>query len=237
MPRTPAEILAELNALDGDDFDKAVSALINDSGNVVAKARARMVKAGKAEAAKQMPELEQKLADAEEERDRLRADLEAAQAKVPDIAAKEQQWKERLTAKEREWKAKLDEKDSALTKTRRDVHLGKFIRTLVEEHKVDPDYASEVLTSRYADRFRFAEDGTPDVFKPGEESGYDAPSVEQKIALLAADVKKTVKPQFIQTDVDSGGGRGSHGAGGGGKPNPESLVEAKRQSGRYSGIL
>lgn len=236
MP-TAAELIAQLNALEGDEALVFSTLFQNDQGAVIKSARSKVASGAKREGAAKLPEVQGKLEQALEKIAELELEKQELSSKAPDFAAKEQQWKDKLATKERELRQQLEAKDAALTKTRRDVELGKFTRHLVEEHGIDPDYANEVLAVKHADRFRFAEDGTPDVLKPGEDTAYDAETVDEKIKLAAADVAKTVKPVFVRTNVDTGGGRGPAGGGGNAGLTPDQIAQAKRQSGRYSGVL
>lgn len=209
---TAAELIAQLNALEGDEA-LAVSTLFqNDQGAVIKSARGRVAAGAKREGAAKLPEVQGKLEQALEKIAELELEKQELSSKAPDFAAKEQQWKDKLATKERELRQQLEAKDAALTTTRRDVLTEKFVERLVAEG-VNPKYARRVAAAEFADRFTFGTDGTPDVLKPGETSGYDAATVDEKVALLAADVRKTVDAEFIRTNVDTGGGRGAAGGG------------------------
>lgn len=235
MP-TPAEIVALINELPDDDRPQMITLLQNDLGDVIKTARGKIASGAKRDGASKVPQLERERDEALQKV----ADLELANqelsSKAPDLATKEREWKDKLAAKEREFAEKLTAKEQALTRTRRDVMKEKFVERLVEKG-VSPKYARRVAAEEHADRFTFGEDGTPDVLKPGEDSGYDAADVDQKIALLAADVVGTIDAEFIRTNVDSGGGRTNGGNGGGYDPVKAGREMAEAQKAKTSSNL
>lgn len=229
---TLPEILAALSALPAESHREAVAALQNDAGPVVKAFRSKVFAAGKAEGGKVPGEAAEALAKAQERVEELETQLAETQAKVPDAAKLEErlkgQWQRKVDA-EKAAREKAEQKlGTTLTRTFRS-QFGKALRDL----KVDPEYADEVLAGRYADRYRVLPDGAVQVLKPGEDSAYEAASEEEAVRLLAADVRQTVKPQWVLSTADGGAGI-TNGAGGGavqGKPLKQQEADKRAEIG------
>lgn len=229
MP-TAAELVAQLNALPAEEHAEALALLSNDSGAVVKAFRSKQFAAGKREGASVGTEAATKLADAEQRVADLETELADVKAKQPDAAAIEEraakQWQRKVDAE----KARADAATTALTGERTTTFREQFGKAL-RDLKIDGDYADEVLTARHADRHRVREDGTREVLRPGEDTAYEAADVRAAIALLAADVAKTVPPKFQMVGGEGGGGRGTGSYGAGASRTVEQIRDQKRAAG------
>ncbi|MEO7521507.1 MAG: hypothetical protein ABIW79_06785 [Gemmatimonas sp.] len=174
---------------------------------------------------------------------RLQGELDAAKAladetqrefdtfkdKTPDVAAIEATWKAKVKAAQDEAKAKLDEKDGVIVAKSRGALRTLLVNRLVDEHHVNRRWADKVVAAENETRLVAKPDGTSQVLQLGRDDEYDGESVEAKIALLAADLAKSVDAEYVTTNVQGGGGQ--RGALPGGSSRSErSLVEEKQQS-------
>ena len=226
MP-SAAELIAQLNELPEEERGALATLFANDGGPVVKALRSKAFAAGKTEgkaggtqAAAELEAARARVAELEEE-------LGAVKAATPDAAAIEDRVKKAMQRQVDAEKARADRATADLTGERVTAFRERFGKAL-RDNRVLPEYADEVLSAKYADRYRVAEDGRVLVLKPGEEGAYEADDVAGAIALLAADVAKTVKPLFLASNADSGAGltNGVPAAGGGGGYDPVAAGKA-----------
>lgn len=237
MP-TAAELIEQLNALEGDEATAAIKFLLNDQGTVIKQARGKIATAAKSEGSgkSKVPELERQLQEATDRVAELEGENEELKSKAPNLAQREQELKTKHENKVRELQGKIDDLNVKLKTKGREVHLEKFEKALVENHHVFPKYANRVARRDFEDRFDEDESGAPRILKPGETTPYEAESVDRAIELLAADAAKTIDPEFIRSAAGEGGGRRGT-PGGSVATTPEQTVQAKKKSGRYAGQL
>lgn len=239
---TAKETIAALNALTDDERTEAIRLLKNDQGDVVKTARDQIAGKAKKDGEKALETVRTQAADAESLDDILKIatavgvpseKVEAVRTAVPDRAKVEKdieaKFEKRLTKAADDLKAR----DGTILDLRRGSLKSKLVRELAEKHNVDPEYAEEVLASKFADRFAFAQDGTPDVLQPGATTAYDAENVDKKIELLATDIRKSVKPNYVRSNGDRGGGTGSGGGSGGSSYDP--VAEGKKMAEQQKG--
>jgi hypothetical protein len=187
-------------------------------------------------------ETQTKVSQLEAERDDLKEHLEQLtteytefKTRTPDAAAIET----RLNTK---WGAKLQAKDDEVKATRDTLRkalgggtMQKVVARLVTKYGVDDDYAREVLAQRHADRIAVGDDAKVGVLQLGETVEYDAATEDEKIDALAADIRKTVPPKFVNTNADTGAGiRG--GVGGAVVKTVEQIAQQKRNDPAFSGL-
>lgn len=216
----PTEIIAAINAhIDGDkqkakDFAKAMRA------NAPVAAQALM----NAGASVKERDLDGKFKTLETDRDEWKEKAEALEqefaefkTKTPDAAAIEarerQKWEPKVT-KERE---RAEQAATALRDERKKLAVSQFVTLLTTPDergaRVEPKWAQRVVAQEYADRFVVKEDGTLGVLQIGETTEYDGETLEQKVAALAKDARKTVDSGFVLTGADSGSGVRNGGGG------------------------
>jgi hypothetical protein len=172
--------------------------------------------------------------EANTERDEVKTSLEELKAKTPDVAAIEGKLKDQHAKKIKEKDDLIAEQGRTLKGALSRVQRERFVSQLSATHKVDADYAREVLATKYADRFQAADDGKVAVLQLGSTEAYDADSEDKAIELLAADVAKAVPARFVLTNADRGGGSGGGSGGGGAVVTQEKLVERQRLTGEYA---
>lgn len=234
---TAKEIIASLNALTDDERTEAIRLLKNDAGDVVKAARDQMAGKAKKDGEKALETLRAQAADADSLEDILtiatavgvpKEKIEAVRT-VPDKAKVEKDVEAKFEKRLKKAEDDVKARDATILDLRRGSLKSKLVRELAEKHNVDPEYAEEVLASKFADRFAFGQDGTPDVLQPGATTAYDAESVDKKIELLAADIRKNVKPNYVRSNGDSGGGTQSGGGSGGGS-GYDPVAEGKKMA-------
>lgn len=237
---TLAEIVAALNAEIGDDKAKAKEAarLLRSDSKSVAQL---LINVG---AGQKSGETQTKVSQLEQERDELRDKLEATEqeytefkTRTPDAAAIEARlntkWGAKVQAKEDEVKATRD----TLRKALGGGTMQKVVSRLVTKYGIDEDYAREVLAQRHADRIAVGDDARIGVLQLGEATEYDAATEDEKIDALAADIRKTVPPKFVNTNADSGSGVRNGAGGAVVAKTVEQLAADMRATGRYRGTL
>jgi len=174
--------------------------------------------------------LTRQLETTKQELEELQTAFDDFKAKTPDVAKVEQELTAKHTRKLQEKDAQLAAKDQtlkgALTRGARE----RLVTLLSTEHKVDPEYAREVMASKYADRFVVGDDGRISVLQPGSTDSYDADTDDAAVALLAAQVAKTAPAKFVNTNADRGAGSRSGQGGGSTQKTAEEVKETKRNS-------
>lgn len=233
----PSEIIAAINAHVGGDKAKAKEFAKDMRANAPAAAQALM----NAGASVKERDLDGRLRTLEKERDDALKELEDVttefsehKSKTPDVATMEARERAKWEPKVKERDEKLKQKDETLRNALKRVSLTKLEAEAVKIG-VDPDYAKEVLRTRYADRVTVADDGTIGVLQLGETAEYDAPSEDEKIAALAADIRKAVPSKFINTNADTGAGIRGGSGGAIGLKTVEQIRQEKRDTG-FSGF-
>lgn len=234
------EILAALKEHVGDDKEVARTAA-NALHTQLPSVAQSLIDKGSGHKAGEMKtkvtRLESELAEAKSRADEVQAELDELKAKTPDLAAKEkeleQRWKGKLDAANK----KLEEKDAKILDGWKRSARSAFVMELVALN-VDPDYASEVLAAKYADRFAFDGDGNRSVLQPGSTNPYAPAEGQDDVKLLAADVLKQVPARYILAGGEGGSGAsGNRGGGGsGGAASVKDIVEKKTARGDYAAV-
>ena len=236
-----SEILAAIGTFVGGDKAKAkevAEALRGDtSTKPVAQELINVGNAGKtAELQPRLKALEKERDEVVAARDALQVELDEVKAKTPDAKTIE----EKAKAKYEPQIAKLTkERDDAIggqKALRKQVAKEKFTSLLkrADEQgvKVEDDWADRVVASEFDDRFVERDDGSLDVLQVGETTAYDGKTLDEKIASLAADVRKKVNPKYLITSTDRGGGVGGGGTGGRGQGGEWSELRKKIEAER-----
>jgi hypothetical protein len=256
--RTVAEIIAEL--LEHTDQAAVTSALANESHNTIKNFRSSQFAAGKTEGGKPFKTFTDALKGANSLDTLLGVvatagftDEQAGAIKTatPDRTKLEGEIKMQYETKLNELRTKVTKLTGSLQTGAKDRAIGQFagflsasgtdLEALGKKFKglelggVLGDYAGEVLTARFKDRLVVDEEGNvTDVLKPGEATGYEGTSIEHKLALLAADVRKTVPATLILAKGDKGSGiRGGDGGQPGSGASLTTVQDKKLATGDY----
>jgi hypothetical protein len=260
MPRTADEILTELLAL--EDQAAVTTALHNSDAPTLKDFRSKQFAAGKKEGESTFKELKKRAAAAESLDDVLSLAttlgvpterVETVKATIPDRVALEKELGEKSERKVNELRKQLDKYKGLVQGSGKDKALSQLTKLLtasgqtLEQFRqkfprltlgdVNQEYADVVLSAKYGDRIVIDDDGNiTDVLKPGENSPYEGASLDEKLAFLAADVRKTVPTTFVVSAADRGAGvrGGATNGGQGSGPQLEPVVAAKAHSGDYS---
>lgn len=234
-----SELIASINSFVGGDKAKAkeVAKALRDNAKDVSQL---LINVG---AGQKSGEVGGKVTALEKERDEWKAKAEEVEqeftefkAKTPDVATVEARerakWEPKVKAKDEEVKATKE----TLRKALGGGTMQKVVAHLVAKLGVDDDYAREVLAARYADRIAVGDDGRIGVLQVGETSEYDAVTEDEKVAALAADIRKTVPPKFVNTNADSGAGVRGGSGGGTGLKTVEQIRKEKQQDSAFAGF-
>jgi hypothetical protein len=235
------EILAQLADAEDEagekmDENSVLKALANSANPFVKKFRSLQFSAGKKEGATSGKANSEELTRLQGEVERLEGELAEAKNAAPEAQKKLQKELDKAQAKTKELETKLGTTTQNLARKERLTGRQKLVKEL-RELGVNEEYAEEVLAQKYEDRLVVdpEELTLKDVLKPGEDSSYDGKSVDEKIKLLAKELRKGVKPLFIVSGSDRGAGivKGSTGGPGTGT-GVEKVVEQKAQTGEYA---
>lgn len=232
------EILVALGAFIGADKAKAQEAAkamrAHADVQIVAQELVTYgVGKGKKELEPEVTRLTAALTEMTAERDeavQAHADL---QAKTPDVAAQVAALTEKHKAKLKEKDDAIAAKDTTLKAALVDVRTEQAVARAIAEHRVDPEYAREVLKPKLARRMKPNDDGKVTILRFGSDDSYDADSDDKAIDALVADAAKAVPATFILTNADRGGGEGGGKNSGSVKKTTKELIEQKRASGEY----
>lgn len=228
-----SELIAQLNALDGDERAAALTLLANDGGGVVKEFRSKQFAAGKSEGGKSGKASAEELTTAKTRIEELEAELADVKAKAPDVAKLEEGLKAKHAKeleKERQRVAALATENRTLKVEGPRAKLAKELGGFVVEEWVDD------VAAKYADRISVDDDGARKILKPGETTEYEAASEDEKVKLLAGDIKKQLAPRYLRGQGESGGGVGGGNGGGGGGVDRKALKERALSSGIYGAL-
>lgn len=249
MARTLAEVLGELNEIYEADTKSVLEQLNNSSVTVIKEFRSKTFGAGKKEGkrggdedAAKLGELQTKLEEAEEALTKARSGQSTWESEKKDLEKKHE-------TKLKETKDQLASARATivnLTRNRTMDQVAGFLTRDSEELSkrfqnlqlgdVVPDYADTIVKQKFIGQIVVDETTgqLKDVLKLGEQTGYEADSEEQKLALLAADIRKTIPPTFIRSNAEGGAGiRDVGGSRQGSGPNVGTIVEKKAATGAY----
>jgi hypothetical protein len=216
MPAATRTIAQIIDELAGFPESEVAEALTNTDASPIKAFRSKLFAGAKREVKKEFKSVEDENAALKEQIEELNGKLESA----PDIKKVEEALKtkhqkeiDKLASENATLKVKIKDKGAAGALGDFTTFLSGNPEDFMEEFKglglggVNTDYTTLVLTAKYKDRIVLDDDGNIiDVLKPGEQSGYDAPTTRAKLALLAADVRKTVPATFIPSSVATGPG-------------------------------
>ena len=142
------------------------------------------------------------------------AKIKELQNKAPDAEELRNQYEERLQTLQREKNEAVEAVTSRITELHKTRFKAELKAALIVD-KIDPDYASHVLVSKYDGRIKAMEDGTIKVMSDDDLTPLQAPAGELA-SVFAKQIKATVDPKWITSTSDTGGGASSGKAGGGG---------------------
>jgi hypothetical protein len=231
MP-TAAELIAQLNALEGDEAAEAQRLFTNDQGPVIKAARGKIAGPAKREGGAQVAQLKQELTAAQDRIAELEGETEGLKSSQPDYAKREAELKEKYEKKVADAEARAKAKEDALRAKDREGVAAMVEAQLKEVHRLKSRAA---LWGRREIMDRIDVSGeAPRILKPGESTPYDAESLQDAVALAAADYAKGADPDDILTNVDHGGGRGSGGNGAQAGKTVKDIAATKQASGAYA---
>jgi chromosome segregation ATPase len=237
MPRALKDILTELRELVTGDYtiDNLAADVQDEQKGGWPQLYQLIFNAGHKKATAQGGEdvrgIERKLADANETIEAQKKAIKKLEEKVPDAAQLRQEYETRETNLRKELEAETNRwKDKATTGFRM-TRSQKLARELSnDENLLQPEYASDISESKYADRFTEDEKGEPIVLQLGQRIPYAAANEDEAIKLLAKDIKKVTPTWALRSNVARGSGyRGSEGPAGGGGGNNAPTDEARLQ--------
>lgn len=263
MPRAIQEILDEL--LGHEDQAGVATALTNSDHDTLKTFRSKQFASGKTEGEKTLKSLKSKAASAETLDDLIEIgstlgvseeNVGKIRSTVPDRVALENEVKGRFEGKLTEAKKKIEKLTTANVENARNREVARALsfmtatgttlealrkkykdRTGVNLGEVFPEYAETIAAAKIRDRIRVDEEGNiTDVYKLGEDTGYDAPTTEDKLVLLASDMKKQTPAIFVASKAEGGAGvRGaSSGGSSGSGPSADSVVATKKVDPAYA---
>jgi hypothetical protein len=166
--------------------------------------------------------LEGELAVTTEKLTATETELGEVKGKTPDAKTIEERERQKHEPRIAKLTKERDDAVSASKALRRQVARDKLAAQLRKAEKgVRIDDADDLIISalltQYEDRLIERDDGTADVLQIGEASAYDGKTFDEKVAALAADIRKKVPEKYLITGGDNGAGvGGDRGSGGGG---------------------
>lgn len=232
------ELLAQLGAIVGTDKDKAKEVATAMRNHAEASLIAQdLINFGAGKKKSDMDREVTRLTTAKEaveaELEALRTEFDEFKAKTPDVAAVEArlkgQYDRRLAEKDGVIDTQARNLKGALTARLRE----KLVNKLSTTHRVDPDYAGEVLAARFGDRFEAQDDGSVRVLQQTGEEEIDGDTEDARIATLAAQIAKDVPAKYVDAAADRGGGTRKPG-GATTSSSSDDVADAKRRSGVYA---
>jgi predicted RNase H-like nuclease (RuvC/YqgF family) len=246
MPRVLKDILTELRELVTGDYtiDNLAADVQDEQKGGWPQLYQLIFNAGHKKATAQGGEdvrgIERKLEDANNTIKKHEATIKKLEEKVPDAAQLRQEYETREANLRKELEADVNRwKDKATTGFRM-TRSQKLARELSnDENLLQPEYASDVSETKYADRFTEDEKGEPIVLQLGQRIPYAAANEDEAIKLLAKDIKKVTPAWALRSNVARGSGyRGSEGPAGGpasqrGEPQEEARLQ-KLKTGDYA---
>lgn len=184
----------------------------------------------KGEMGTEVTRLTRELETAQGERDEALEALETLKAKTPDVQQVEQRLAEKHTKAIKQKDDLIAEKDRTLKGALVRSVSEKLVSVLVTKHRVDPDYAREVLAKKYHDRFTAGDDGSVAILQLGGTEPYDVDGEDAQVDALATAVAKTVPPRYVLSAADSGSGLRGAGGGTQHRRTPDEVKDEKRRS-------
>lgn len=216
--QTAAEILAAINALPTEEHAKFATDFQNDQGSVVKAARSKAFAAGKAEGAKGGTQAAADLVKATERIEELEGKVTELTDNKPDVKAIEERVTAAMQKKLDAEKKRADTAETALRTERRKSVLAELKSALTAKQddgtQVDPEWANDVVESRWGNRLVEKDDGSISVLQLGSEQAFEPGEGETAVGLLAAAIRQTVPARYVLTDDDTGAGLNGGAAGG-----------------------
>lgn len=197
--KTAIQALKDIAAEDADEFATELKAANSKAHHAVFRAgfteaegrwkpRAEAAETAKTKAEQEKATAEQQLKDAQE--------------KAPDVAKVNEQWQAKWDKRESEHTAAIEAEKSG-RKAEREARKLSDLRA--ELNGLDPIYVDAVVKSK-ADRIRFKEDGTAELFEDGSDIPVQVPTGKTPYAVLAAEIKSKADPKWVLAGGDTGSG-------------------------------
>lgn len=203
------EILAALKAEVGDDAAKAktvanqIHAALPSVGQALINKGAGI---GKGEREGEVTQLKADLAVAKSELEEAQTELVELQKKTPDVAAMKQEHADKIRTLKAAHAVEIND-----GKAKRHAALKRADVAQLEKELIDvgvkPRMAKILAAKEYEDRFRYTDDDTREVLQLGATTAYTPADGQDAIKLLAADAKKTLDPDDLLTNAESGAGQ------------------------------
>jgi hypothetical protein len=194
------------------------------------------------EVKKDLAELQSTLRDLNEQLEAKDKELADVKSKQPDVAAIEEKASKKWTNQVKKLEADRDEAMARYHKSLVQIAIDKAVALLITPNeqgiRTDREYAELIAAEKLRGQIVPKDDGTIGVRQIGEESEYDAPSLDTKIAQLVKDFTPYIPATFQMSNADSGAGvrTGGGGAGTGGLQRFEQIVDKKRQDSAFAGL-
>ena len=180
-------------------------------------------------------ELREQLEDKDRELVKVKED-------TPDVAAIEEKANKRYAARIQKAEQERDEATSRFRSSLVQLGVDKAVAMLIAPNeqgiRADREYAELVAAQKLREHIVPKDDGTLAVKQIGEESEYDAPTLDAKIAQLVKDFRPYISATFQLTNADSGAGvrSGQGGTGTGGLKRFDQILEQKANDPSFAGI-
>ena len=185
------------------------------------------------EVKKDIADLQASVRDLTEQLEGKDRELAEVKSKQPDVAAIEDKASKRWQKRVNDLEAELDKSQSLYRKSTVQIGVDKAVAMLITPNeqgiRVDREYAELIAAEKLRPQIVPKEDGSIGVKQIGEESEYDAPTLDGKIAALVKDYRAYIPQTFQMSNADSGAGVRSNGGGGsaGGKKTLDQIIEQK----------
>jgi hypothetical protein len=193
----------------------------------------------KGEGQKEITELQGKIAELTEQLETKDRELK----EQPDIATIEEKAGKRWEKKVRDLEAQRDDAQGRYHKSLQQIAVDKAVALLITPNeqglRTDREYAELIAAEKLRGQIVPKDDGTIGVKQIGEESEYDAPTLDAKIVALVKDFRAYIPATFQMSNADSGAGVRSGPSGGGGSGGLkrfDEIIQKKRNDPTYAGI-
>lgn len=180
-------------------------------------------------------ELREQLDDKEREFTKFKED-------TPDVVAIEEKANKRHAARIAKAEQERDEATKRYHSSLVQIGIDKAVALLITPNeqgiRTDREYAELIAAERLRPHLVPKDDGTIGVKQIGEETEYDAPTLDGKIAALVKDFRAYIPPTFQMSNADSGAGvrNGTSGTATGTLKRFDQIVQQKANDPSFAGI-
>jgi hypothetical protein len=195
------------------------------------------------EVKKDLAELQSVVRELNEQIEAKDRELADVKSKQPDVAAIEDKASKRWTNQVKKLEQERDEATARYHKSLVQIGIDKAVAMLITPNdqgiRTDKEYAELIAAEKLRGQIVPKDDGTIGVKQIGEESEYDAPTLDGKIAALVKDFRAYIPSTFQMSNADSGAGVRTGGSGNGasgGLKRFDEIVQGKRQDSAFAGL-